>query len=82
MRHPSPLTRLITLTSGIIAGMIFLLPPIIHLFLSWHHINEQLHTELRIIDYAWDLLRLAMSRASRHLMKQQTFDAGREGCYW
>ncbi|MBF0126047.1 MAG: response regulator [Magnetococcales bacterium] len=48
MPHSSSLPRLITITSGIIAGLICLLPPLIHLFLSGYHVHRQVHMELRI----------------------------------
>ncbi|MBF0339575.1 MAG: response regulator [Magnetococcales bacterium] len=48
MRPAASLPRLITTTSALIAGMVLLLPPLIHLFLGWHHVSKQLHTELHI----------------------------------
>ncbi|MBF0296569.1 MAG: response regulator [Magnetococcales bacterium] len=47
--HPSvPLSRLVTRTAALIASLVFLLPPIIHLLFGWQHIQKQLETELRI----------------------------------
>ncbi|MBF0162417.1 MAG: response regulator, partial [Magnetococcales bacterium] len=48
MHQPAPLLRLITITTGFIAALVLLLPPLIHLWLSWDHANKQLTTELRI----------------------------------
>ncbi|MBF0135882.1 MAG: response regulator [Magnetococcales bacterium] len=48
VRHTPPLPRLMTIVSGSIAGLVFLLPPLIYMFLAWNHINKQAQTELRI----------------------------------
>ncbi|MBF0181406.1 MAG: response regulator [Magnetococcales bacterium] len=47
--HPSvPLLRLVTRTSALIASLVFLLPPLIHLFFGWHHTQKQLETEMQV----------------------------------
>ncbi|MBF0422431.1 MAG: response regulator [Magnetococcales bacterium] len=48
MHGTLPILRIITMASGVIATMVILLPPLIHLLLSWNHVDKQLNTELRI----------------------------------
>ncbi|MBF0613684.1 MAG: response regulator [Magnetococcales bacterium] len=44
----TPLPRLITTASGVIAGLVVLLPPLIFGYLGWDHVEKQIHSELRI----------------------------------
>ncbi|MEO5362387.1 MAG: response regulator [Magnetococcus sp. DMHC-8] len=48
MNQSAPLLRLITIIAAFVAGMVVVLPPLIHLLLGWDHVNKQLTTELRI----------------------------------
>ncbi|MEO5348103.1 MAG: response regulator [Magnetococcus sp. YQC-3] len=48
MQQIAPLLRLVTVTSAVIALLVVLLPPLIHLLLSLDHANKHLATELRI----------------------------------
>ncbi|MEO5347513.1 MAG: response regulator [Magnetococcus sp. YQC-9] len=46
--HPTPLMRLTTRTTGLVAVVALLMPLILHLYVSWDNIDKHLATELRI----------------------------------
>ncbi|MBF0416262.1 MAG: response regulator [Magnetococcales bacterium] len=48
MGNPKSLLRIVTITSGIIAVIVTLLPPSLHLFLSFEYAKKQLDTEIKI----------------------------------